>query len=155
MRLSNLADYSVVLLAAAAREGEARLTAGLLAARTGVPLPTVQKLVGRLSAAGLLKSTRGTGGGFRLARGPAAITLAEIVEAVEGPIALTACVEAGRHDCGLDHACQVRPHWDAVNEAMRGALAGVTLEALAAAPLIVAEEQAAPMQGVAVQEVRV
>jgi FeS assembly SUF system regulator len=136
MRLSNLADYAIVLLTAAVRAGEARLTASLLAERTGVPLPTAQKLVGRLSAAGLLVSTRGTGGGFRLARAAGAISLADVVEAVEGPIALTACVEAGRHDCGLDHQCLVKPHWGAVNDALRGALAGVSLADLASPPRV-------------------
>jgi FeS assembly SUF system regulator len=131
MRLSNLADYAVVMLAAAARMPAARLNASLLAEQTGVPLPTAQKLVGRLSAAGLLVSSRGTGGGFRLAREAAAISLADIVEAVEGPIALTACVEAGKQDCGLDHSCQVKPHWGMVNDAIRGALGSVSLESLA------------------------
>lgn len=133
MRLSNLADYAVVMLAAAARHGEARLTATLLADETGVPLPTAQKLVGKLSAAGLLVSSRGTGGGFRLARCPEAINLADIVEAVEGPIAMTACVEQGRQDCGLDHHCQVKPHWEVVNVAMRKALAEVSLATLSGA----------------------
>ncbi len=101
MRLSSLADYAVVMMAAAARHCGAtgRLNATLLAQETGLPLPTVQKLVSRLSAAGLIESARGTGGGFRLARPPAAISIADIVEAVEGPIALTACVDHGRHDC--------------------------------------------------------
>ena len=91
MRLSSLADYAVVVMSAAARHcgGVARLNATLLAVETGVPLPTVQKLVSKLSSAGLIESTRGTGGGFRLSRPAAAISLADIVEAVEGPIALT------------------------------------------------------------------
>ncbi|WP_242096386.1 SUF system Fe-S cluster assembly regulator [Sphingomonas sp. CROZ-RG-20F-R02-07] len=133
MRLSSLADYAVVMMSAAARHcgGVARLNATLLAEETGVPLPTAQKLVSRLSSAGLLESARGTGGGFRLARPPASISLADIVEAVEGPIALTACVEDGRQDCGLDHHCSVKPHWNAVNDAVRGALAGVSLASLA------------------------
>jgi FeS assembly SUF system regulator len=131
MRLSNLADYAVVLLAAAARAGSARLNASVLAETTGVPLPTVQKLVGRLALAGLIVSSRGTGGGFRLARSPESISLADIVEAVEGPIALTACVESGRQDCALDHHCQVKPHWGAVNDALKGALGSVSLAALA------------------------
>lgn len=140
MRLSNLADYAVVLLSAAVRKGEARLNATCLSAETGVPLPTAQKLIGKLSGAGLLVSARGGNGGFRLARAAEQITLADIVEAVEGPIALTACVEAGRHDCGLDHQCQVKPHWDVVNGAMRGALAGVSLASLAAPqPLMMVE----------------
>jgi FeS assembly SUF system regulator len=133
MRLTSLTDYAVVMLSAAARYApDARLTAALLAGETGVPLPTAQKLMGRLAAAGLLYSARGTGGGFVLARAPAAISLADIVEAVEGPIAMAACVEDGRHDCGLEGACRVRPHWSAVNDAVKGALGGISLATLAA-----------------------
>jgi len=133
MRLSSLADYAVVMLSAAARHsGEARLSANLLADETGVPLPTAQKLMGRLAASGLLRSARGTGGGFTLARGADQITLADIIEAVEGPIAMTSCVDEARHDCGLETACKVRPHWGAVNGAIRGALSGVSLATLAA-----------------------
>ena len=133
MRLSSLADYAVVMMAAAARAtcASSRLTATVLAEQTGVPLPTAQKLVGRLAAAGLVTSARGQGGGFRLARPASAISLADIVEAVEGPIALTTCVDEDRHDCALDGHCQVKPHWGVVNEAIRGALAGVSLAQLA------------------------
>ena len=131
MRLSSLADYAVVMMAAAARAcGTARLNATALAAETGVPLPTAQKLVSRLAAAGLIESARGTGGGFRLARPAAAISLADIVEAVEGPIAMTVCVDEERHDCALDGHCAVKPHWGVVNSAIRGALAGVPLTQL-------------------------
>ena len=132
MRLSSMADYAVVTMCAAARHcGSARVSASELAEETGLPAPTVQKLVSLLSRAGLLRSVRGAGGGLQLARPAAAITLADIVEAVEGPIALTACVEHGRHDCGLEACCSVRPHWGVVNETMRGALAGVPLTQLA------------------------
>ena len=132
MRLSSLADYAVVMMSAAARHcgGHARLNATLLASETGVPLPTAQKLVSRLSSAGLLESARGTGGGFRLARPPSMITLADIIEAVEGPIALTSCVDEANHDCAINGNCRVRPHWSVVNTAVRGALAGVTLASL-------------------------
>jgi FeS assembly SUF system regulator len=130
MRLSNLADYAVVLLAAAARAGDVRLTATLLAEETGIPLPTVQKLVGKLAGAGLIVSSRGTGGGFRLARPASAISLADVVEAVEGPIAMTACVDQGRHECAVEENCRVKPHWNVVNGAVRSALAGVSLESL-------------------------
>ena len=137
MRLSSLADYAVVLMSAAARHcGQARLNATVLAEETGVPLPTAQKLVSRLSAAGLLQSARGTGGGFRLARPAAAISLADIVEAVEGPIALTTCVDEERHDCALDQHCSVKPHWGVVNQAVRSALAGVSLVHLSTAPAV-------------------
>ena len=105
------------------------MSASELAAETGLPAPTVQKLVTRLTAAGLLRSVRGAGGGLQLARPAAAITLADIVEAVEGPIMLTACVDG--HTCANDHDCRVRPHWPAVNAALRGALAGIPLSRLA------------------------
>ena len=136
MRLSSLADYAVVMMTAAARHcgGVARLNATVLADETGVPLPTVQKLVSRLSAAGLIESARGTGGGFRLSRPPSAISLADIVEAVEGPIAMTACVDTGAHDCCIEETCRVKPHWNVVNGAVRGALAGVSLASLSSAP---------------------
>ncbi len=132
MRLSSMADYAVVTMAAAARHcGGARVSAGQLAEETGLPAPTVQKLVSRLTSAGLLRSSRGVGGGLKLARPAAAITLADIIEAVEGPIAMTACVEPGRNDCTLENACSVKSHWPIVNEALRGALAGVSLTRLA------------------------
>jgi FeS assembly SUF system regulator len=132
MRLTSLADYAVVMMAAAARHGSgARLSATMLAGETGVPLPTVQKVMGRLATAGLLNSARGTGGGFRLAREPDGISLAEIIEAVEGPIAMTNCVDQKRNDCVLDGHCQVKPHLSVVNGAVRGALQGVSLATLA------------------------
>lgn len=132
MRLSSMADYAVVTMSAAARHcGMVRVSAAQLAEETGLPVPTVQKVVSLLTAAGLLRSSRGSGGGLKLARPAAAISLADIVEAVEGPIALTACVDKGKHDCGLESACTVRPHWGVVNAAMRGALADVPLTRLA------------------------
>lgn len=135
MRLSSLADYAVVMMSAAARHcGLAKMNATTLSAETGIPLPTAQKLVSRLSTAGLLESSRGTGGGVRLARPPASISLADIVEAVEGPIRMTTCVDSERHECALEGACQVRPHMSVVNGAVRGALAAVSLADLSRAP---------------------
>ncbi len=129
MRLSSLADYAIVMMTAAARQCGAtcRLNATTLAGETGLPLPTVQKLVSKLSAAGLIESARGTGGGFRLARPPAAISLADIVEAIEGPIAMSTCADPGRHDCAVESNCRIKPQMNAVNGAVRGVLAGVSL----------------------------
>jgi FeS assembly SUF system regulator len=132
MRLTSLSDYAVVLLAAIARSpAGARLSATALAQGTGVPLPTAQKLTGRLAAAGLLVTARGSGGGFRLARAVPEISLADIIEAVEGPIAMTNCVDDTRHDCALEGSCAVRPHMGLVNQLVREALASVSLETLA------------------------
>ncbi|MFC3213383.1 MULTISPECIES: RrF2 family transcriptional regulator [Novosphingobium] len=139
MRLSSMADYAVVIMSAAARHcgtcslieqaggKRGRVSAAQLAEETGLPAPTVQKLVSKLSAAGLMRSSRGAGGGLRLARPPATISLADIVEAVEGPIALTACIDRVKSDCTLEGACTTRSHWPQVNAAVRGALAQVAL----------------------------
>jgi FeS assembly SUF system regulator len=147
VRLSSMADYAIVVMAAAARQcGRQRISSGEIAVRTGIPAPTVQKLVSRLTAAGLLRSVRGAGGGLHLARPAAAISVADIVEAVEGPIALTSCVSGGaRHDCLLEQGCSMKPHWPAVNDALRGALASVTLAGLTQTPakILVAEGAAA------------
>ncbi|WP_447761717.1 SUF system Fe-S cluster assembly regulator [Sphingopyxis panaciterrae] len=135
MRLSNLADYAVVLMSAAARQcGSVPLHAGMLAEQTGIPGPTAQKLVSQLARAGLLVASRGSGGGVRLARPAAAISVADIIEAVEGPIALTSCVAEGRHDCSLEGSCKVQPHWGVVNGAVRGALQDISLATLSVAP---------------------
>ena len=138
MRLSNLADYAIVTMCAAARHcGGGRTSAGELARETDLPVPTVQKLVSKLTAAGLLRSERGAKGGLQLARPAAAINLADIVEAVEGPIALTACVDHAKDDCAVHGTCSVRAHWPIVNATLRGALADISLITLT---------QAAPMQ---------
>ena len=131
MRLSHLADYAVVLMTAAARRpAAARLSATELSAETGLPLPTTQKLMGQLAHCGLLTSMRGAGGGFALAKPAEAITLADIVEAVEGPIAMSACSD-GKFECALDAHCRVKPHMGIVGHAVRGALGAVSLTELA------------------------
>ena len=122
MRLSNMADYAVVIMSAASRHcGSARVSATDLAAETGLALPTAQKIVSILTKAGLLRSARGTGGGIML-------------EAVEGPIALTICCDAhkqslGQH-CVKEGNCSVQAHWPVVNTAVRGALAQINLAGL-------------------------
>jgi FeS assembly SUF system regulator len=135
LRLSNLADYGVVVMTAAARAAAAgRLTSATqVAVQTSIPVPTVSKLMGQLGRAGLLVSHRGVAGGFGLARPAAEISLADIVEAIDGPIALTHCGQPGS-DCDLSHHCAVKPHWAPVNRAVKAALADVSLAELAPEP---------------------
>ncbi|NQX94631.1 MAG: SUF system Fe-S cluster assembly regulator [Erythrobacter sp.] len=134
MRLSNLADYAVITMSQAATHcGDGRVSAAELASETGLPVPTVQRLVSKLTAAGLLRSVRGAKGGLQLGRPAAAITVADIVEAVEGPIALTACIEDSAC-CDYEAGCRMKSHWPVINDALRGALAGITLETLRTPP---------------------
>ena len=136
MRLTHLADYAVVIMTAAARrEVSSRLSATELAEETGVPLPTTQKLMQRLAAAGLLTGQRGAGGGYALSRPVTDISLADIVEAVEGPIAMTQCSGSDEpSDCALDAHCRVKPHMGIVGQAVRGAVGAVSLEQLSCSP---------------------
>lgn len=143
IRLTNLADYAVVVMAAAAREPEVKLSAARVAEMTGIPAPTVAKLMGTLARGGLLMASRGVAGGFTLSREPAAISVAEVVEAVDGPIALTSCAGNDITDCALEGQCAIRGHWPPINKAVRGALAAVSLAdlvrpAAAAAPQAIA-----------------
>ena len=130
MRLTNLADYAVVVMTAAARcEGCA--SASFVARATGLSAATVAKLLNMLAHAKLLTSARGATGGFRLARPAVSITLADIVEAVDGPIALTSCVSKGHGQCEVGETCTARDYWPGVNDAVRASLAEVTLDKLA------------------------
>ena len=131
MRLTHLADYAVVLMTSAARrEAGARLSATELSEDTGVPLPTAQKLMQQLAAGGLLVGQRGAGGGYALARPVEQITLADIVEAVEGPFTMTMCADGVNHGCQLDAHCRVKPHMGIVGDKVRGALNAVSLQEL-------------------------
>ena len=127
IRLTNLADYAVVVMTTAAKSRDPRLSAASVAAASGIPAPTVAKLMGTLARAGLLVATRGVGGGFALAKAPAAISVAEIVEAVDGPIALTQCAAGTPSECTLEGSCGVRGHWRPINLAVRAALSAVSL----------------------------
>jgi len=140
IRLTNLADYAVVVMAAAARADDPRLSAGGVAASTGLPVPTVAKLMGGLAKAGLLTSTRGVGGGFRLARPASEITLADVVEAIDGPIALTSCAQHAASECAIEGACAAKPHLSIVSRTVRDALRAVTLAELAGAKVHEFEE---------------
>ena len=126
IRMSKLTDYAIVILAHLAR-GEPTLTAQSLATRSRVPLPTVSKLCKELSRAGLLKSHRGRHGGYSLTRPPELISVAEVVEALEGPIALTDCGSPGAEPCGIEPYCVAKGTWDPVSRAVQAALRALPL----------------------------
>ncbi|HZH25880.1 MAG TPA: SUF system Fe-S cluster assembly regulator [Azospirillaceae bacterium] len=130
LRLSKLTDYAVVVMTEMLRTPTAVMTAGELAARTGLPAPTVQKILKLLAKDGLMASTRGASGGYALARPAAHISVADIIAAVDGPIALTDCV-GGAEGCCVEELCPMRGNWDKVNRAVRAALEGVSLADMA------------------------
>ncbi len=126
-RISKLADYAVVVLAEMAGRAEALMSAAVIAERTGVSEPTVAKVLKLLSREGVVQSVRGAGGGYRLSCPADEIAVVDIIEAIEGPIALTACVDGAEPDCALGGCCGVRGRWDTVNAALRSALGGIML----------------------------
>ncbi|MBB5694771.1 FeS assembly SUF system regulator [Roseomonas pecuniae] len=130
LRLSKLADYAVVLLARLGQE-EGLHTVPALSATTGIAEPTVAKVLRILSQSLLVEAQRGARGGHRLARPISAISLAEVIVAMDGPIALTACVDGNTGGCEAEGHCPVRGRWDPVNEAVRAALTAVTIADLA------------------------
>jgi FeS assembly SUF system regulator len=130
LRISKLTDYATVILASLAEQPAQVRTAAALAERTRIAAPTVSKLLKQLHKAGLLTSTRGLRGGYQLARPAAQITVAAILDALEGPVTLTDCA-GGHGQCGIEHHCRVAPVWQRLNVAIRRALSDVTLAELA------------------------
>ncbi|MCB4821028.1 SUF system Fe-S cluster assembly regulator [Roseicella aerolata] len=135
LRLSKLTDYAVVVMARLALDGagpNGRVqTAPGLATATGIAEPTVAKVLKILGQAGLVEGVRGARGGYRLTRPLPAVPLSEVITAVDGPIALTACVDGSLGLCEAEGVCAVRGRWDPVNEAIRNALSGITVADLA------------------------
>ncbi len=126
LRITKLTDYAVLVLSDMVRPGDAR-AARDVATNTRIPQPTVSKVLKLLARSGLVGSERGKNGGYRLARSADAITLADIVDAVEGPIAVTECSTIERGCCDLEGRCPTETNWIRINEAIRQALRGVTL----------------------------
>ncbi len=126
LRLSKLTDYAVVVLVRLST-GDGVQTSPGIAAATGIPEPTVAKVLKALSGSGLVVSQRGARGGYRLSRPLGGVPISEVIEAIDGPIALTACVDGNVGLCEAEHICPVRGRWDPVNEAIQQALSTITL----------------------------
>jgi FeS assembly SUF system regulator len=126
LRLSKLTDYAVVVLVRLS-SGETVQTSPGIAASIGIPEPTVAKVLKLLAGSDLVASQRGARGGYRLARPLSAIPISDVIAAVDGPIALTACVDGATTGCECWDLCPMRGRWDPVNDAIRQALSAITL----------------------------
>ncbi len=130
LRMGKLTDYATVVLASMAQEPARHRAAAELADKTRLSRPTVSKVLKGLQRAGLVISSRGAQGGYRLARRPELITAAQILDVFEGPFAITECSGASSR-CGIERQCRVSGVWRRVNAAIRRALEDVTLHQLA------------------------
>ena len=126
LRISKLTDYGTVMLAHLAGNPSAVCSAADVAATTGIALPTVSKLLKSLGHAGLVTSTRGANGGYKLARAPQHISAADVIDALEGPVSITEC-SATDSNCEHEHVCNVGGSWQQINTAIRKALEDVSL----------------------------
>src|SRR3546814_20767450 len=133
-RLNRLTDYAVVVMSQMALRGGETRSAQQISDDTGVPLPTVAKLLNLLGRAKLVASQRGASGGYILRGEPETITVAQIIQAMEGPIAITAYVEGATDCCGSEALCPMRGNWNQVNGALLAALSSVRLDDLKAIP---------------------
>jgi FeS assembly SUF system regulator len=130
LRVTRLTDYATVVLTVLAARPGTVLSASELAERSGLEIPTVAKVLKPLAQAGLVEGFRGASGGYRLARDAAAISLVEIVEAMEGPLGMTECsLHAG--NCGIERSCGVRANWRRINDVVADALRDVSLAQMA------------------------
>ncbi len=127
LRVTKLADYGIVILTYFASDTQATHTARDIAGVVRLPLPVVSKILKALARDGLLVSHRGTKGGYGLKRRPEEITVADIIRALEGPIAVTECTDRINGDCGLEVRCPVRTNWHRINQAIYEALERITL----------------------------
>lgn len=126
VRISKLTDYAIVILSRMARDPAHIHAATELARESGIALPTVSKVLKQLAARHVVQSLRGAKGGYRLALPPEALTLAQLIDALEGPIAITECSSTSDR-CEQTASCSVRGHWNTINRAVRAALESITL----------------------------
>lgn len=133
IRLSKLADYGIVIMTHLARPGGVQASAQEIAQATRIPQPMAQKILKALAREGLLRSQRGVKGGYELARAARSINVAQIIEALDGPIAITDCVDGAAGDCLIESLCPARTNWARINSAVRDALEEVTLAEMAEA----------------------
>jgi FeS assembly SUF system regulator len=127
--LSKLADYGVIVATHLAAFPERQVNAATVAAETRLPQATVAKVLKALAHAGLVTAARGVSGGYRLARSASAISVAEVVAAIDGDIGLTQC-SVHVEECARTNYCPTRPHWAAINRAVGEALSAVSLDAM-------------------------
>lgn len=131
IKLSKLADYGIVIMTHLARPGGHQASAQEIAQATRIPSPMASKILKALARDGLLRSQRGVKGGYELSLPAGSITIARIIETLEGPIAVTDCIDGAAGDCVIESLCPARTNWERINRAIREALEEVTLAEMA------------------------
>ncbi len=134
IRMTKTADYGIVLMTRLAARPDHLFTAVDLANQTGLPHPTVSKVLKILARGGLLESHRGAKGGYALARDPEEIPVVDVITVLDGPIGITECIDDTPGECGQESSCHVRGNWQRINDAIRQALGAISLAEMTPAP---------------------
>lgn len=133
LKISRLADYGIVLLTFMAKAPRDEVfTSRDLATTTSLPMPMVSKVLKLLARGNLLDSHRGVKGGYSLSRSSEMISLADIISALDGPIALTSCLESSDNCCGIETNCYTKSYWTVVNNRVVRALQTLSLAEMVA-----------------------
>lgn len=127
IRISKQTDYGIILLTIISAKGKEPSNARGLSDDTGIPLPMVQKILKLLTRSSILRSQRGASGGYTLSGEPENISVAKIIESLEGPIAITECCSDENKDCSFLSRCPTTTHWNVINKTIKKALGGLTL----------------------------
>jgi len=146
LRLSKLTDYATVLLTYMAKTNDQLHTAMELSEVTAIHLPTVSKVLKVLSKEGLVYAVRGSKGGYQLAQAPECITVARVISALEGPVAITQCSSATHH-CEQALACEIKGNWGVINRAIVDVLESITLADMMVPQQYSSKEIQVSMQG--------
>lgn len=127
LKITKQTDYGIVLLTQLAAQPARLFAAPELASEVRLPVPIVSKILKLLTRAGVLSSHRGAKGGYTLARPAAEVSIAAVIDALEGPIALTECIDGAPGECHQEPVCPQRGNWQVINRALRQALDDITL----------------------------
>ncbi len=131
IRVRKLTDYAIILLAHMAQNADKSISARLLAQKTNIPVPTVSKVLKILAKKQLISSHRGALGGYKILRKPEDISVAEMIGALEGPIAITECALSAKHICNISDACLAKGPWQQINRVVNLALEDLSLAQMA------------------------
>ena len=142
LRITKQTDYAIVLMGLLAARRDTVLNARDLSTAVALPLPTVSKILKAMTRGGLVLSHRGVKGGYAIARDPSEISIAELIEALEGPIAITECLDdaPASGDCDIESCCPTKTNWQRVNRAVRDALADIPLSTMTTITFPVAKQ---------------
>lgn len=132
LRITRETDYGILILSFLALEGMGTThAASEMAEKIGLPLPIVSKILKAFVRADLLESERGAKGGYRLIHLPQEISVSDIIEALEGPISLTACSGESEIDCNHENCCPMRSNWQVINDRIKNTFDSISLAEMA------------------------